>query len=124
MRGLKVLTCLEGMSSFTEAAFINKADSTTVSREAFTPFFIPNGLPKLVIFDTGSVFAGAMTQMCTSLGIPYYTVSEGKSQSNPQRTIPPILKQGGEDTSSRLRIVGPMDHVSILLTIWMERVTR
>jgi hypothetical protein len=124
MGGLKVLTCLEGMSSFTEAAFINKAGSTTVSRAAFPSFFIPNSLPKLVIFDAGSVFAGAMTQMCTSLGIPYYTVSKGKSQSNPQRMIPPILKQGGKDTSSPLRIVGPMDHVSILLTIRMERVTR
>jgi hypothetical protein len=31
---LKVLTCLEGMSSFAEAAFVNKADSTTVSRAA------------------------------------------------------------------------------------------
>ena len=64
------------MSSFAEAAFINKADSTTVSRAAFASFFIPNGLPKLVLFDAGSEFAGAMTQMCTSLGIPYHTVAK------------------------------------------------
>jgi hypothetical protein len=73
---LKVLTCLEGMTSFAEAAFINKADSTTVSRAAFASFFIPKGLAKLVIFDAGSKFAGAMIKMCTSLGIPYHTVAK------------------------------------------------
>jgi hypothetical protein len=72
----KMLTCLEGMSSFAEAVFIDKVDSTTVWRTAFTSFFIPNGLPKLINFDTGSKFSAAMTKMCTSLGIPYPTVAK------------------------------------------------
>jgi hypothetical protein len=73
---LKVLTCLEGMSSFAKAIFLEKADSITISRAAFASFFIPNGLPKLVVFDAGSKFAGAMTKMCTNLGIPFHTVAK------------------------------------------------
>jgi hypothetical protein len=73
---LKVLTCLEGMSLFAEAVSIDKADSTTISRAASVSFFIPDGLPKLVVFDVRSEFAGAMTKMCTNLGIPFHTVAK------------------------------------------------
>jgi hypothetical protein len=40
------------------------------------PFFISNGLPKLVFFGVGSKFSGAMTNMCISFGIPYHKVAK------------------------------------------------
>jgi hypothetical protein len=73
---LKVLTCLKGMSSFAKAVFLEKANSTTISLAVFTSFFIPKGLPKLVVFDAGNEFTGAMTKMCTNLGIIFHTVAK------------------------------------------------
>jgi hypothetical protein len=46
------------MTAFAEAAFLTKADSDSMARAAFSHFFVPNGLPRLVIFDAGSEFAG------------------------------------------------------------------
>jgi hypothetical protein len=71
----KVLTCLDCMTAFAEAAFITKADSDSMARASFCHFFVPNGLPRLVIFDAGSEFAGAFISMCTALRIPHYAVS-------------------------------------------------
>jgi hypothetical protein len=73
---LKVLTCLKGMSSFAQAVFLDKAEKKTISRAASASFFIPNGLPKLVVFNARSEFEGAMTKMCTNLGIPFHTVAK------------------------------------------------
>ncbi len=42
--------------------FIGKADSTTISKAAFASLFIPNELPKLVVFCTGSKFAESVVR--------------------------------------------------------------
>jgi hypothetical protein len=74
---LKVLLmCLEGMSSFAKAIFLNKAGSMTIPRAAFEAFFIPNGLPKFIVMDASSEFTGTMTQMCNNLGTPFHTVAK------------------------------------------------
>jgi hypothetical protein len=94
---------LEGMSSFAEAALIDKAYSTTISRVTFASFFIPNGLLKLMVFDARSDFARAMTKMMyTSIGIQYHTIAKeshkailnerfrhiSKANDMKQRTLP------------------------------------
>jgi hypothetical protein len=43
-----------------------------MARLAFSHFFVPKGLPKLVIIDGGSEFKGVMLAMCDQIGIQYY----------------------------------------------------
>jgi hypothetical protein len=62
------------MRSFAEAAFIDKTYSRTLSRVTYASFFMPNKSPKLVLFDAGREFAGAMTKMCRNLGIPSHSL--------------------------------------------------
>jgi hypothetical protein len=52
-----------------------------IARAAFLSFFMPNGLPKLVIVDAGSEFAGALTEMCTSIGVPFHRVANGNHKA-------------------------------------------
>jgi hypothetical protein len=42
------------------------------ARLAFSHFFVPNGLPKLVTADGGSKMKGALIAMCEQIGIPCY----------------------------------------------------
>jgi hypothetical protein len=42
---------------------------------SFSHFFVPNGLPKLILIDDGSEFKGVLVQMCETLGIQYYVVA-------------------------------------------------
>ena len=71
-----VVTCVEAMTGFAAAAFVDALDSETMTKAAFTSFFITHGLPKLVIIDSGSEFAGALQTLCGSIGLPHYTVSK------------------------------------------------
>jgi hypothetical protein len=43
-----------------------------ITRLAFSHFFVPNGLPKLVIIDESSKFKGILTAACEAIGIQYY----------------------------------------------------
>jgi hypothetical protein len=53
-------------------AFSSQVTSEMVARLAFSHFFVPNGLPKLVIVDGGSEMKGVLIAMCEQLGIPCY----------------------------------------------------
>jgi hypothetical protein len=66
------LTCLCNLTGFASVAFIPQIDSDTMARLAFSHFYVPNGLPKLVIIGVGSEFKGVMIAMCHQLGILYY----------------------------------------------------
>ena len=72
----KLLTCLCVTTGFTSGAFLDKEDSQSISFAAFAYFFVPNGLPRLVIIDAGSSFTGMMEEMCNLLRIPYHKVSK------------------------------------------------
>ena len=74
--GSHAVTCIDAMTGFATAAFVEALDSETMTRVAFTAFFITHGLPKLVIIDSGSEFAGAMQTLCGNIGLPNYTVSK------------------------------------------------
>ena len=76
-----VVTCIDTMTGFAAATFVNALDSETMTRAAFTAFFINHGLPRLVIIDSGSEFAGAMQTLCQNIGIPNYTVSKGNHKA-------------------------------------------
>ena len=60
---LKVLTMLEGMSGFAGVAPIAKEDSATIAQATFRSFFIPFGLPRLVVVDAGNPMHGVLTIM-------------------------------------------------------------
>jgi hypothetical protein len=38
----------------------------------FSHFFIPNGLPKMIVIDAGGEFKGMLITMCEILGVRYY----------------------------------------------------
>lgn len=76
-----VVTCIDAMTAFAAATFVEAIDSETMTRAAFTAFFIPHGLPRLVITDSGSEFAGALQVLCQNIGIPHYTVSKGNHKA-------------------------------------------
>ena len=79
--GTHVVTCLDTMTGFAAATFVESLDSETMTRAAFTAFFITHGLPRLVIIDSGSEFAGALQTLCGGIGIPNYTVSRGNHKA-------------------------------------------
>ena len=58
------LTCLCNLTSFASLAFVSQIDSDAMARLAFSHFFVPNGLPKMVIIDGGSDFKGVLIAMC------------------------------------------------------------
>jgi RNase H-like domain found in reverse transcriptase/Integrase zinc binding domain/Reverse transcriptase (RNA-dependent DNA polymerase) len=73
----KVLTCLDAMTGFASADFLKaeQINSDQVSRRAFAAFFIPNGLPKLILLDQGSENKGHLINMCTMLGINFHVIA-------------------------------------------------
>ena len=79
--GTHVVTCIDAMTGFAAATFVDALDSETMTRAAFTAFFIAHGLPKLVIIDSGSEFAGALKTLCQNIGLPHYTVSKGNHKA-------------------------------------------
>ena len=51
-----VLDAVCTMTGFAAIAFLSEVNSETVARLAFSHFFVPHGLPKLVMIDAGSEF--------------------------------------------------------------------
>lgn len=73
-----VTTYTDAMTGFAATTtFVEALDSET----AFTAFFTTHGLPRLVIIDSGSEFAGAFQALCQNIGIPHYAVSKGNHET-------------------------------------------
>jgi hypothetical protein len=66
-----ILTCLDNLTGFANLAFSSQASSEMITRLAFSHFFVPNGLPKLVIVDGGSKMKGVLIAMCEQMGAPH-----------------------------------------------------
>ena len=79
---IKLLCCLEEITGFADGAPIHKEDSQEIAGTAFTRFFMPNGLPRLVIVDEGSPFKGYLLGMCRLLEIPCTAVSPNNHRAN------------------------------------------
>jgi ribosomal protein L21E len=71
----KALTSLDTMTGFASAAILQEATSEAVARACFATFFVPNGLPKLVLIDAGSENKGELISMCQTLRIKYHMVA-------------------------------------------------
>ena len=67
-----ILTSLCNLTGFASIAFISNTDSETATQAAFENFIIPNGLPKTIVIDKGSEFAGTLIATCEALHITYY----------------------------------------------------
>lgn len=63
------------MTGFVDSGMLTRPDSAEVARVAFNHFFIPNGLPYLVLIDVGSENRGALEAMCKQLAISWHPVS-------------------------------------------------
>ena len=72
---VKALTSLDTMTGFASVAILQDMAAETVARETFAIFFVPNGLPKLILIDAGSENKGQLTAMCDTLGVKYHMVS-------------------------------------------------
>jgi hypothetical protein len=60
------------MMGFASLTFLSTINAETTSQMSFSHFFMPNGLPKLILINEGSEFKGVLAEMCETLGIQYY----------------------------------------------------
>ena len=74
---VKVLTSLDAMTGFASADFMKaeQVNSDQLTRRAYAAFFIPNGLPKLVLIDQGSENKGHLVNMCQTMHIHHHVVA-------------------------------------------------
>jgi hypothetical protein len=73
---VKLLTSLEGMCGFADGAFLQSTTADAILKASLSSFFIPNGLPKLVVFASGSEFAGIFAEALDYLHIPFHRVAK------------------------------------------------
>jgi hypothetical protein len=63
------------LTGFATLASVPQLKSDVMARLAFSHFFAPNGLPKLVIIDGGSEFKGVLITMCDQIGIQHHAAA-------------------------------------------------
>jgi hypothetical protein len=72
----KVLTMLDCMTSFAMGAFLQgDINSENIANATLSNFFTTVGLPRLIIVDADSVFAGVFKQLFSLLMIPIHQVA-------------------------------------------------
>ncbi len=71
----KLLTCVDYLTGYANGACIPSESSFHIAQAAFQHFFIPFGLPKMVMVDRGSTAAELIKSICDKLGIQCYVVS-------------------------------------------------
>lgn len=76
-----VLVALDLLTAFAIGNFVESLESSHIATTMFASCFSVTGLPKLVIIDSGSEFAGTLCQLCQSIGIPHHTVSRGNHKA-------------------------------------------
>jgi hypothetical protein len=67
-----ILTSTCNLTGFTSLAFISQLEAEIAERLVFSHFFITNGLPKVIVIDSGGEFKGILITMCEILGVRYY----------------------------------------------------
>jgi hypothetical protein len=65
-------TSSDNLTGFATIAFCSQVSSEMIASLAFAHFFVPNGLPKLVIVDGGSDMKGVLIAICEQIGMHYY----------------------------------------------------
>ena len=73
----KVLTMIDSMTGFAAAAFLRDTttDSKGIGMASFATFFIPYGLPRLIMVDAGPEFKDVFLQVFRALQVPVLPVS-------------------------------------------------
>jgi hypothetical protein len=64
-----ILTSTCNLPGFASLAFISHLEAEVAAQLVFSHFFIPNGLPKVIVIDVGSEFKGMLITMCEILGV-------------------------------------------------------
>ena len=77
----KLLTCVDYLTGYANGALINDETADSVTAAAFQHFFIPFGLPKIVIVDDGSTSADLVKKVCNQLQIRVHAVSKGNHRA-------------------------------------------
>jgi len=69
---------LDAMTGFAHAAFITDKPTTSdaLAVTVFSNFFVPFGLPRLVVVDADGLFTGNFREMCHTLLVPIDAVSK------------------------------------------------
>jgi hypothetical protein len=70
-----ILTSTCNLTGFASMAFISVLEAEIAARLVFSHFFIPNGLPKVIVIDAGGEFKGMLITMCEILGVRYYAAA-------------------------------------------------
>jgi hypothetical protein len=79
---IKVLTCLDSMTGFAMAAFLQgEISAYKVANAIVSTLFVSVGLPRLIVVDAEGVFAGVFVQLFQLLQVPVYTVSRENHQA-------------------------------------------
>ena len=98
-----LLTGIDTLTSFAGAASLENASSVEVTRVLFEHFVGVFGLPKLIIIDSGSEFAGTLIATCQTVHMKYHTVQKATTRphksndfidilTRSKRCTPPIAK--------------------------------
>jgi hypothetical protein len=67
-----ILTSTCNLTGFASLAFISQLEAEIAARLIFSHFFITNGLPKVIVINSGGAFKGMLITMCEILGVKYY----------------------------------------------------
>jgi hypothetical protein len=70
-----IITSTCNLTGFKSLAFISHLEAEVAARLVFSHFFIPNGLPKVIVIDAGGEFKGMLITMCEILGVRYYAAA-------------------------------------------------
>ena len=76
-RNVKLLASMEELAGFVDSSPLLDESSVIADCEFFLRFFVPNGLPSLVVVDTESTFAGLVSAVCKKICVPLISVSLG-----------------------------------------------
>ena len=74
-----IATCI--MTTFSICDMLNSITAKETTQSIIKRVFLVIGLPRMIIIDAGSEFAGLLKQVCDQLLIKYYTVSKGNHKA-------------------------------------------
>ena len=104
----KVLTMIDCMTGYGAAGFVlGEINAMKVSETALADFFMKFGLPRLIIVDADSLFAGVFKSLFANLLIPVVAVSPENHKAirneNFHRYLNKVERINTADTASMVR---------------------
>jgi hypothetical protein len=115
-----ILTSLCHLTGFASLAFVLLMTLDAMAGFAFSHFFAPNGLPKLVILDDGSEFKGFLIAMCDQLGMSHCVAPPEVHNSVLCESFHQLFEQPSTDWSGRQAIIREMGYERTIFCMCME----